>query len=38
MGYLQKIDKGNYKIIDNFLEVYLLNKDDKKLYDLKKNS
>ena len=37
MGYLQKIDKGNYKIIDNFLEVYLLNKDDKILCDLQKN-
>ena len=24
MGYLQKINKGEYKIIDNFLEVYLL--------------
>ena len=29
MGYIQKIEKGNYKIIDNFLEMYLLeqNKD-----------
>jgi len=30
-GYLQKIEKGNYKIIDNFLEVYLLNKDSESL-------
>jgi predicted transcriptional regulator len=28
MGYLQKIYKGNYKIIDNFLEVYLLNNSE----------
>jgi len=31
MGYLQKIDKGEYRIIDNFLEVYLIDKDHKKL-------
>ena len=30
-GYLQKIEKGNYKIIDNFLEVYLLNKDSESI-------
>ena len=28
MGYLHKIEKGNYKIIDNFLEIYLLDKED----------
>jgi len=29
MGYLQKLDKGEYKIIDNFLNVYLLENNAK---------